>query len=476
MRPMDLSRRGFLGAMGVAAAGISLGAKGGSKGCAPTIGRPKPPAVVMGAFLYPPTASLREAGYYSWPGASFDAEGRQRQYLQALSSIETDLGMKVAMEESPLDTADQAAAFIKKVKDAKPDGLLLIPFKKGHWGHVTRIVEETKRPAVVMVPLGVLLVDHIKDFHRKPGVYLINSEEDFGVVAEGLKMIRTAQRMRESRLIDITNADLKMTSVPHLGTELRKVPLDRFYDEFARTEPTEEVKDLADSYLRKAKSVVEPTKTDILDAARTYFALKALLRAEEADALMMTCLPGLMKPHKHVPPCMGFMSLRDEGIPAGCQSDLNATLTLMLLQELFDKPGFQQNASMDTEKNHYFGAHCTSPSKMNGINGRREPYMLMSHAEAGWGCVPRVLFPKGQKVTIAQYLFGDKPQMYVYTGEVVGCPEVPRTGGCRTNVEIAIDDVEDACDVKGMHQAVFYGDHGKALRQFCQLFEIEALA
>jgi L-fucose isomerase-like protein len=110
---------------------------------------------------------------------------------------------------------------------------------------------------------------------------------------------------------------------------------------------------------------------------------------------MMDCLPGLRKPHKHPPPCMGFMCLRDEGIPAGCQADLNATLTLMLVQQLFGRPGFQQNSSMETENNHYFGAHCTCPSKLSGRDGPSQPYILMSHAEAGWGCVPRVLWPVG---------------------------------------------------------------------------------
>ena len=123
---------------------------------------------------------------------------------------------------------------------------------------------------------------------------------------------------------------------------------------------------------------------------------------------MMDCLPGLRKPHKHVPPCMGFMSLRDEGVAMGCQSDLDATLTMMLLQDLFGKPGFMHNASYDTEKDHYFCAHCTSPSKMNGIDKPSEPYELMSHCESGWGTVPRVLFKPGQPVTIAKYLSNEK--------------------------------------------------------------------
>lgn len=150
-------------------------------------------------------------------------------------------------------------------------------------------------------------------------------------------------------------------------------------------------------------------------------------------------------------------------------------MTRVLVQELFGKPGFQQNASMNTEANVYFGAHCTSPSKMNGPDEDAEPYILRNHAEAGWGCVPRVLFREGRAATICQYLPREKPQMYIYTSEIVGCPPIPPTGGCRTNLEMTINEVEDVCDVRGMHQTVFYGDHGKELRQFCQLLGIEAV-
>ena len=174
---------------------------------------------------------------------------------------------------------------------------------------------------------------------------------------------------------------------------------------------------------------------------------------------------------------MGFMKLRDEGVVAGCQSDLSATLTMMLIQQLFDRPGFQQNASMNTEQNRYFGAHCTSPAKMHGADAPPEPYILRNHAEAGWGCVPRVLFRPGQDVTLAQYVPGkSQPEMYVYSGQVVGCPDIPPAGGCRTNVEMTINEVSDVCDVKGMHQIIFYGNQARRLRTFCQLFGIPAVA
>jgi hypothetical protein len=474
--PWQMSRRDFMQAAGIAAAGISLSqSELLPAASSPARGRKKSAAVVRGAFVYPPTESLRNVGYYSWPGSTFDAEGQQKKYMRRINQMQRNLGMRILMDEKPLDSEADVAQFINDVRQSQPDGLLLIPFKKGHWGRVRQIIEQTETPTVVLATLGVLLVGHINQLHRKSGVYMISSLEDLDAVEYGMKMIRTSRRMKQSRILNIDGTEVKHSRVPVLGTEIRTIPHERFYEQFRKTEATEAVKKLARAYFRNAGEVVEPSKADVLEAAKAYFALKRVIEAEQADAIMMNCLPGLKRPHKHVPPCMGFMSLRDEGIPAGCQSDLDATVTLLLVQELFDKPGFQQNASMNTEKNLYFGAHCTSASKMHGVNSPSEPYILRNHAEAGWGCVPRVLFSRGQDVTMTEYQAGEKPRMLIYSGKVVDCPPIPPTGGCRTNIQMTINEVDDVCDVKGMHQIIFYGNRAKQLRAFCQLYGIEVV-
>jgi hypothetical protein len=200
-----ISRRDFLHAAGSAAAGISLssGQSLGAAAPARSTNLLKGSTTVRGAFIYPPTESLREAGYYSWPGSGFDAEERQKQYMERIKKIEQDLEMRISMNETPLDDAESVTRFIGEVKQSKPDGLLLVLFKKGHWGHVTRIVEETKIPTVVLATLGILLVEHINQLHRKPGVYLINSLDNLDAVQEGMKMIRTGRRMRDSLIASI---------------------------------------------------------------------------------------------------------------------------------------------------------------------------------------------------------------------------------------------------------------------------------
>ena len=112
---------------------------------------------------------------------------------------------------------------------------------------------------------------------------------------------------------------------------------------------------------------------------------------------------------------------------------------------------------------------------MHGPDAPAEPYILRNHAEAGWGCVPRVLFSRGQDVTLTEYHAAEAPTMLIYSGRVVDCPPIPPTGGCRTNIEMTINEVDDVCDVKGMHQIIFYGNYAKQLRAFCQLYGIEAV-
>ena len=477
----QVSRRTFLRTAGGTAAGLSLSSPSwlGSLALAQSSRQPKRPAIVRAAFIYPPTAALDKVGYYSWPGSTFDAEGRQQRYMAQLKTIERRLGMTIAVEPQSLDQEGHVTRFINDVKASKPDGLLLVPFKKGHWPHVVRIVEETRIPTVILASLGILLVGHVRQMHREPGVYLINSLDNLDAVEQGMNMIRTAAQMKQSAILNIARASAEDRTVPYLRTKVLTAANTGFIDVFKQTGQTEEVQRLAARYRNNATKVIQPNDSDILDAARATIALKQVVAEAGVDAVMMDCLPGLQHPHQHVPPCMGFMDLRDEGMPAGCESDLDATLTMMLLQNLFDKPGFQHNPTVETEKNHYFCAHCTSASKMKGADAAPEPYILMSHAEAGWGCVPRVLFTPGQEITVAKYLHASSdagtPQMLVYSGEMLGCPSIPETGGCRTNAEATINELEDVADLKGHHLIMVYGNYAKPLRTFCQLYGIEAV-
>jgi hypothetical protein len=498
--PHEIPRRDFIKTVGISAAGISLGAERilDASGISGNTAGENKTAVIRGAFLYPPTKVLDEEGYYSWPGSDFDAEGRHKQYMSLIKEIESKVGLPIEMDQKPLDTVPEVEKFIAGIKAVSPDGLLLIPLKKSpHWDYVVRIVEETKVPAVILATLGILQGSHVRQVIDRPGVYMINSLDNMAAVEDGLKMIRTGIWLRSATIVNINGNDSEVTKVPFIGTTVRRIPHQRFYDHFAQTKVTGEIEALAKHFRSNAVKIVHPAEEEIIDAAKTYFVLKKIIAEEKGDALMMNCLAGLRKPRKHVPPCMGFMTLMDEGIAMGCEADLDGTLTMMILQELCGKPGFLHNSALDTEKNHYWGAHCTAPSRMNGKEKPPESYELMSHCESGWGTVPRVLFKEGQEITLTRYLSwppepissptilsraartskpaSQKPQLLLYSGRIIGCPPIPPTGGCRTNVEIAINELERVADLIGNHMVMAYGNHVKQIKQFCQLHDIEVV-
>ena len=111
-----VNRRGFLKGMGLAAGGLVVGAGG----CATVQAvdpefpverqlslRKRRGATVRAAFLYPPseTFSKKPDGWWSWPGTDFDAEGRQRQFVEGFRRMEERLGLKILVEERPVARA-----------------------------------------------------------------------------------------------------------------------------------------------------------------------------------------------------------------------------------------------------------------------------------------------------------------------------------------------------------------------------------
>ncbi len=101
------------------------------------------------------------------------------------------------------------------------------------------------------------------------------------------------------------------------------------------------------------------------------------------------------------------------------------------------------------------GAHCTCATELAGFDEPLEPFILRSHSESNIGVAPQVLWREGQK-TIMKY---QGPELLILcTGCVLRNIETPRTGGCRTLVEMELDDVADSRDTKGFHQLFIYSD------------------
>ena len=467
-----LCRRDFL-----AAVGTTFGAATLSAFHAPAEAVVEPLAKKQGAsvravFLYPPSKTFADDpdGWWSWPGNFFDAEGKQKKFTAALREMEKKLGMKIIVDEKPVANADDAQRLAKELQASRPDGLLLIMLFNRSLAQAELLLnaaEGVKMPAVFYIDLGVKHGPVAQ--YRRPGVYFIQSLENFRAIEYGMTMINAKKLIGQSKILSINEAkEPSEIAEPFLGTKVRVIPFPQYVEVFHKVAIDEEARKFITAFTGPAKEIRNVSQEALENAARAHFALKSLLAAEGADGVTMNCLRrGMLKP------CISFATINNELIPAACENDVPAALTQLLGRLLLGRPGFQHNPAFETERNHYYASHCTCPTKIYGPDRGELTYILRRFAHSNEGsCAIQVLWKEGDPVTMVRYYPGKTPLLDVYSGKVFRSHAMPPAGGCCTNVEIEITDRTDACSVGGHHNLLFYGDDAQRFRLFAQLYRL----
>jgi len=465
LKVLSLSAVGAGVAGGVMAAPVATPGK--SEFIDPASLRPKPQVRVAATFL-----ELPRPYWLGWPGTAYDLDQHQKEYSALLAQSAQRTGVQVGLEPKPIHSEADLGQWISKVKAQGPHALLVMLQHMHCWAWVSRVAKETALPLIVFAPVGTAFTGHVGGAARLPRVHIISSLE-WSAVEAGLRMVRAKRMFEETRVLWIRAKERNETVMERLGMKVRAIPRDTFNQEFDKQPATEEVKDVANDLRKRAQKIVEPKEADLVNAARAYVTAKRLLAAEQANALSMDCLGMVGAKLVPTPPCAGWTLLQDQGITAGCEADLFGAVSLMMTSYLLDRPGYMNDPVPETVKNVLIAAHCTSGTRLEGFDKPPAPFILRSHAESNIGVATQVLWPVGQPVTLVR--FSNANEMIIDTGKVAGNVDTPPAGGCRTSVEIAMDNVEDCRDVRGFHQVVVLGNHRRVLEGFCELYGIKAI-
>ncbi len=471
----SMSRRSFLGTVTACTAALTAGrASLGSLHAAPQSKevidlaslRPRPEVRAMSVV-----ARQKPPYWLGWPGTSYDVEGERARYTRAIADAGTRVGVEIVQEAQPLEDNAAVAAFVRKLQDQKPDAVLVTLQHLQSWDTAVEIAR-TGVPTIVFAPVGTAFTQHVNRLAFRPGAHVISSLET-PAIEQGLRMIRAKRQLEATRLLVVSGNERKEGKFGLVNVQY--VPRTTFEEMFTLTPVTEEAKFVANQRFREADKVVEPTQEDGLNAARSYIAAKQLLKKEDCNALTTDCLGMVTQKKVPTPPCMGASIFQDDGVTYGCEAAVGPAVSLMLTSYLFDKPGFMNDPVPETVKNVLIAAHCVSGTRIYGLDRQKDhaPYILRSHSESGLGVSTQVLWPVGQPVTLVQFFKPDA--LYLDTGTVTGNVNTPPAGGCRTSVEIRMDEMEDCRDVQGFHQVVFYGNHRRDVEAFCQLHGIKVV-
>jgi hypothetical protein len=410
-----------------------------------------------------------------WPGAVYDGRAARKMYTEQMASTAKKLGAKLDLRPEPIYSLPEAEGWVAEAEAQKAAGMFLVVLdRQKHAWPTAQKVGGSPIPSIIFSPLGTSFTTNTIDLAETPRC-IVYSTNDFGQAAYGMKMLCAGAKMRRTRCVVIAGDKRYDTPLADLGITLRHVPAGTFIDEYNRTPDTKEIIAMADDYIRRARKQTGCTKRDVINGVKSYYVAGKILEDEQADAITMDCL-GALGNIKVSLPCIAWSRMNDDGIPAACEADYGAVAAHAIVQYLFDRPGFQQDPVADTADDTIIGAHCSCPTALNGFGTPPEPFDLMHH-HGMRDAVPRPLWEIGRRATCVDVLPGEKGQrsvVLISAGTVAENIDVPPSGGCVVSVKVKFDSGQEVLSFPGFHQIFFYGDYKDELRDFCQLFNLEA--
>ncbi len=468
--PMTMGRRDFVASMGASALALKMGLFDFASSLFAQQSKPAKKPVVRAVFLRPKDQA---AFHMTWPGMAYDAAAHQADYTKVLTDAAKELGVQIEVQSEPLPNEASVNALLEQCKQSPPDGVIVTIMCMPCWPLVNMFVEKRGQlPTVVFSPMGTSFTGHLGPTRNAPKCFVAATQE-VGWLAQAVRMFKTMQEMKDTRLCIVRGNKTEDKLLETIGTTLHYIPEQRWLDGWKEVETTDEVRAIADYYTKEAKKIVEPKPKDILNAARAYMIARKVMAAENCQGISVNCLP--MVRHHTVPcgPCLAWSKLNDELIPAACEADWNAAISMRLNALLNRRPGFMQDPAPNTVNNTLMGAHCSCPTKLDGPDKPHEPFILRTHSEPDKGCATQVLWRIGQEVTVMK--FQGPGSIILGTGRVVANIDTPPSGGCRTSVELEMDDVADSRDCKGFHQLFIYGKLDRQFRAYCALAGIKVV-
>ena len=215
-----------------------------------------------------------------------------------------------------------------------------------------------------------------------------------------------------------------------------------------------------------------PPVAQVKEAALLYLAMQHYVDEQNAQAVTIICGPWIRGEGRPTP-CMALMLFQEAGIPAACQSDIEALATMILFRRLAGQPSFMGGA---IKARSVLGInHCTLCRSMTGTEDARQPYVVSTYH--GRKDTPTVWtqVPVGETVTVAR-LTQNLEKLLLFKGTVVASDR--HNTRCRNTLVVDVPDRKRVFGaVKGIqsHYVVACGDHVQALSDWATHKEIQVV-
>ena len=238
------------------------------------------------------------------------------------------------------------------------------------------------------------------------------------------------------------------------GIEVVDIDLQRLIDGI-KTVPQTEAVEVAQTMVKRAKAIKEPSDADMLEAAKAYLAIKRICQEERLDAMTIRCFD-IVKACGTTS-CLALALLNDEGIVAGCEGDMQTLMSMYLAKRLCGEVAFMANPSQLTDETSML-AHCTIPLTMCNET------VVRSHFESGIGVAIQGLLPLTD-YTLFKWGGSKLDRYFVTEAQAVETPYSNHF--CRTQITLNVNLKPYLLQHSiGNHHVIIRGRHAEEIRQF----------
>lgn len=350
------------------------------------------------------------------------------------------------------------------------DFALLYVASGGSEGFFLEVFEQLKaRPCYILTSgesNSLAASMEILSFLRKHGG---NGEILHGDISEitekirALKLAHSAKAKLRGKRIGIigTPSDWLIASsssetalMEKLGMGFVSIPMSELFDEIAKNEyvPNEQT----ELFLSKGYDRAEVEK-----ALYVYGAVSRLVDKYELCGVTVRCFDLLDT--VRTTGCLALAILNAEGICGGCEGDIPALVSMVVLRAVTGEPAFLCNPSrLYTKEGYGTFAHCTIPVTM------LKEFCLNTHFESGIGVAVQGTFADGDCTVFK--CEGDLSRYFVKEGHLTASPYSEML--CRTQVRLYLDDFSYfLTEPINNHHLVCLGKHAAAVDAFFNLLK-----
>lgn len=260
-----------------------------------------------------------------------------------------------------------------------------------------------------------------------------------------------------------SNAD-KSAVKERLGINLLDIPIQELIEEIKAANISAFPEELHAIKAELEGNASDAVRKHAEGAMKIYVALKHIVERHKLSGLTLRCFDLLDTVGNTG--CLALALLNAEGIPAGCEGDVPALLTMAIGNALTGRCGFQSNPSrIDPQTGELLLAHCTIPFNMI-LN-----HSFNTHFESGIGVALHGDMPVGD-ATIFK-VSGDLSRHFCAEAELV--TNRYENNLCRTQIILKLkDNPQETCteyflkNPVGNHHIVFSGAHKALFEAFME--------